>query len=173
MRHILLSILIILIAFTTTPPASADKTTSQEAVVWLPIGHKAMVWPPMAKAIAKANILLGQDYFQTTHQAIQDAKESIYVAMYLINVEPTPTNNPASILLESLINAQKRGVYVKVILDDTKFSINYNAYGVTEEGRYLFIAFVVIKGPGRIRVITARDMSEKEKHYYKKRKGVK
>ena len=48
--------------------------------------------------------------------------------MYLINVEPTPTANPASILLESLINAQKRGVYVKVILDDTKFSINYNAY---------------------------------------------
>jgi len=24
------------------------------AVVWLPIGHKAMVWPPLAKAIAKA-----------------------------------------------------------------------------------------------------------------------
>ena len=47
----------------------------------------------------------------------------------------------------------------------------YIAYGVTEEGRYLFMVFV-IKGAGRIRVITARDMSEKEKHYYKKRKGV-
>ncbi len=28
--------------------------TSQRAVVGLPIGHKAMVWPPMAKAIAQA-----------------------------------------------------------------------------------------------------------------------
>ncbi len=47
----------------------------------------------------------------------------------------------------------------------------YIAYGVTEEGRHLFIVFV-IKGNGRIRVISARDMAEKEKHYYKKRKGI-
>lgn len=47
----------------------------------------------------------------------------------------------------------------------------YVAYAVTEEGRYLFIVFA-IKGRGRIRVITARDMSEKEKHYYRKRRGV-
>ncbi len=31
-----------------------SKPTSQRAVVGLPIGHKAMVWPPMAKAIAQA-----------------------------------------------------------------------------------------------------------------------
>jgi len=48
----------------------------------------------------------------------------------------------------------------------------YIAYGVTEEGRCLFIVFVT-KGSGRIRVISARDMTEKEKHYYKKRKGMK
>jgi len=48
----------------------------------------------------------------------------------------------------------------------------YVAYSVTEEGRCLFIVFV-IKGSGRIRVISARDMTEKEKHYYKKRKGMK
>ena len=104
------------------------KATSQKAVVWLPIGQRDMVCLPLGKAIAKATILIGQDYFQTTRHAIQEAKESIYVAMYLINVEPTPTANPASILLESLINAHKRGVYVKVILDDSKFNINYHAY---------------------------------------------
>ncbi len=48
----------------------------------------------------------------------------------------------------------------------------YIAYGVTEEGRYLFIVFV-IKGSGRIRVISARDMAEKEKRYYKKMRGDK
>jgi uncharacterized protein len=46
----------------------------------------------------------------------------------------------------------------------------YIAYGVTEEGRYLFIVFV-IKGSDRIRVISARDMDEKEKRHYKKRRG--
>ncbi|PIW67207.1 MAG: hypothetical protein COW10_06915, partial [Candidatus Omnitrophica bacterium CG12_big_fil_rev_8_21_14_0_65_42_8] len=47
----------------------------------------------------------------------------------------------------------------------------YIAYAITEEGRYLFIVFV-IKDSGRIRVISARDMNEKEKRYYKKREGV-
>jgi len=88
------------------------------------IGHKAMVWHP----VAKADILIGKDYFQATQQAIHEAKESIYVAMYIINVTPVPDDNPASVLLESLISAKKRGVYVKAILDDSKFSINYNAY---------------------------------------------
>ena len=46
----------------------------------------------------------------------------------------------------------------------------YIAYAVTEDGRYLFIVFV-LKGSTRIRVISARDMNEKEKRYYKKRKG--
>ena len=48
----------------------------------------------------------------------------------------------------------------------------YVAYGVTEEGRHLFIVFA-IKSSGQIRVVTARDMEEKEKRYYRKRKGVK
>lgn len=77
---------------------------------------------------AETNILIGRDYFQTAHQAIWDAKESIYLAMYLINVEPEPTDNPASILLEDLISAKERGLYVKVVMDDTKFNVNYSAY---------------------------------------------
>lgn len=48
----------------------------------------------------------------------------------------------------------------------------YVAYAITEEGRFLFIVFA-IKGRGLIRVITARDMTKKEKRYYRKRKGVK
>ncbi|MBU1147628.1 MAG: BrnT family toxin [Candidatus Omnitrophica bacterium] len=48
----------------------------------------------------------------------------------------------------------------------------YIAYGVSEEGRHLFIVFAM-KGSARVRVISARDMAEKEKRYYRKRKGVK
>ena len=47
----------------------------------------------------------------------------------------------------------------------------YIAYAVTGEGRYLFIVFV-IKDSSRIKVISTRDMNEREKCYYKKRKGV-
>ena len=47
----------------------------------------------------------------------------------------------------------------------------YIAHVITEEGRFLFIVFA-IKGRGQIRVVTARDMNEKEKRYYRKRKGV-
>ena len=43
----------------------------------------------------------------------------------------------------------------------------YSALGTTEEGRYLMIIFAA-KGGGSVRVVTARDMSEKEKRYYKK-----
>ena len=99
MRKFFLSILIISLVFISTPVFAAS-----------------------------THILLGKDYFQTTRQFIQNAKESIYVAIYLISVEPTPTDNPASILLESLISAKERGVHVKVILDDTTFKANYNAY---------------------------------------------
>lgn len=47
----------------------------------------------------------------------------------------------------------------------------YVAYAVTEDGRHLFIVFA-FKGSGHIRPISARDMTEKEKRYYRKRKGV-
>jgi len=45
----------------------------------------------------------------------------------------------------------------------------YMAHGVTQDGRYLFIIFLVLEG-GIIRVITARDMSEREKYNYRRRK---
>lgn len=47
----------------------------------------------------------------------------------------------------------------------------YVTYAATEEGRYLFVVFGV-GGRGRARVITARDMTEKERGYFKRRKGV-
>ena len=47
--------------------------------------------------------------------------------------------------------------------DDT-----FIVFGVAENGRYLFIVFQR-KEKGLIRIITARDMIEREKHNYKKR----
>ena len=42
------------------------------------------------------------------------------------------------------------------------------AYGRTYDGRYLFVVFA-LKGKNRIRVITARDMTEREKSSTRKR----
>ncbi|MFH1847331.1 MAG: BrnT family toxin [Candidatus Omnitrophota bacterium] len=46
----------------------------------------------------------------------------------------------------------------------------YIVFGITKNGRYLFVAFKKI-GTDKMRVITARDMTKKEKQYYKKRRG--
>ena len=47
------------------------------------------------------------------------------------------------------------------------------AYGKTESGRHLFTVYVS-RSRGRIRVLTAREMTDKEKRSYrKKRKGRK
>ena len=112
------------------------------------ISSIALTAPAFAQ---ETKVLIGQEYFQVTQRAIQEAKESIYLAMYLINVEPVPTDNPASILLEDLISAKKRGVYVKVILDDSKFSINYFAYKRLQEAGidvHLDSSRVVLHGKG-------------------------
>lgn len=74
-----------------------------------------------------SQILSGKEYFQTTLQAIQQAKKSIFLAMYIINVGPVAEEHSASVLLESLISAKERGVAVKVIIDESQ-SINHNAY---------------------------------------------
>lgn len=44
----------------------------------------------------------------------------------------------------------------------------YLAYGRTDEGRYLLVVFV--RKTGKVRVITARDMTEGEKRRLKRRK---
>ena len=47
----------------------------------------------------------------------------------------------------------------------------YLAYGHTESDRWLFVVYVRRPG-GRVRVLTARDMTEREKRLYRrKRKG--
>lgn len=47
----------------------------------------------------------------------------------------------------------------------------YVVFGVTQDGRYLLVVFVT-KGSGLIRVITARDMTDREKHNYRKRSDI-
>ena len=56
-------------------------------------------------------------YFQTTLNELTQAKQSVYVVMYLASVDPTEPNSQVSQLLKALVDAKNRGVQVKVILD--------------------------------------------------------
>ena len=59
----------------------------------------------------------GDKYFPAAIEALKNAKSSIDMAMYFVNFDPGAKKSPANLLAEELINAHKRGVKVKVILD--------------------------------------------------------
>lgn len=47
----------------------------------------------------------------------------------------------------------------------------YLVYGRTAAGRYLFVV-INPQSQGRVRVVTAREMTQKEKNFSKKRRGI-
>ncbi len=53
--------------------------------------------------------------------------------------------------------------YIRKTLDN-----RYLIYGITDDGRHLII-IGINKGKGIFRTITARDMTEREKSFYKRR----
>ena len=59
-------------------------------------------------------------------------------------------------------------LFDKAIYDKAR-DHRFIAWGITENGRYLMIV-LKYKGQGLVRVITAREMTEREKHNYKRRK---
>jgi len=59
----------------------------------------------------------GRKYFPTVKDALQEAKESIFMVMYVARVNPHDKNSRVYQLIQELINAHERGVKVRVILD--------------------------------------------------------
>jgi len=64
-------------------------------------------------------LLADQDYFPVLIQHIQQAKQQIDIAMYVFKTSKSPKNK-ATQLLKALINAQQRGVNVRVFLEKKK-----------------------------------------------------
>ena len=79
-----------------------------------------------------ADILCGKTYQQTLREYITRAKGSIVVAMYFIILEPGG-GGPINELVDDLVDAKKRGVDVRVILEDSKFKENRLAYQKLKE----------------------------------------
>jgi len=92
---------------------------------------------------------LSQDkYFPRVKQALINAKSSIDMVMYLVNFDPSAKKSPVNELVEELVNAHKRGVKVKVILDqNVDFSI-LNAGGEWQKQDKNDALFVYLKKQG-------------------------
>lgn len=68
-----------------------------------------------------------QKYFPAALNALQNAKDSIFIAMYFIIPATADSNDPVTRLLDSLVQAKKRGLDIKIILEDSKLKENYLA----------------------------------------------
>jgi len=75
--------------------------------------------------------LSNQGYFEATQRAISEAKESIFVVMYLISFNKEDKSSRVFQLVDELARAKLRGVEVKVILDyqgSSGFTVGQTSY---------------------------------------------
>ncbi|MFC1685915.1 phospholipase D-like domain-containing protein [Nanoarchaeota archaeon] len=74
---------------------------------------------PSFGADGDVTTIVNDGYFEQVLEEIENADESIYVVIY--NMKAYSSNNSVQQLQDALIDAKKRGVDVKVILDQSKW----------------------------------------------------
>jgi len=57
----------------------------------------------------------GDKYFQAVHEELTGAKDSIYMAMYEISIEPDKTESEVYKLVQDIVDAHTRGVNLRAI----------------------------------------------------------
>lgn len=62
-------------------------------------------------------IINDRDYYPKVHKMLQEAKESIYVIMYLARYYDKYANSPTNVLLRDLAGSKAKGLKVNVVLD--------------------------------------------------------
>ncbi|HHT9118529.1 MAG TPA: phospholipase D-like domain-containing protein [Candidatus Hypogeohydataceae bacterium YC38] len=72
--------------------------------------------------------LIDAEYFPVVHDALAGAKKSILCAMYVAQLSPRHPMGWESMLLRDIISATKRGLEVKVVLEDDPERENKYAY---------------------------------------------
>lgn len=60
--------------------------------------------------------LINEEYLSVLRESIREAKQNIYIEMYLIRPGPSD-DHPVNTLITDLSAARKRGVQVKILLD--------------------------------------------------------
>jgi len=85
---------------------------------------------------AKVSDISDREYEQTVIELIDNAKESVVIGMYYISTQ-LEENNPVKSLLSDLVEAEKRGVEVKLYLN-TKFpDVSYEELVAEDEFKML------------------------------------
>ncbi len=59
-----------------------------------------------------------REYFDQVLELLSKAKESVYVAMYIMKYDPNEEDDPVNILLYRLVKLHNEGVDVRVVVDD-------------------------------------------------------
>ncbi len=92
---------------------------------------------------------ISQDkYFPKVKQALINAKSSIDMVMYFVNFDAGSKKSPVNELVEELINAHKRGVKVKVILDQNIDFALWNEGGEWQKQDKNESVFIYLKKQG-------------------------
>lgn len=73
----------------------------------------------LKKAISTSIILLpDREYYPMAKKLIERANKTILVTIYVIKYDPREENDPVNVLLRELVKAKKRGLDVRVLVDD-------------------------------------------------------
>lgn len=90
--------------------------------------HNASLPPDEEKTVLVPLISTGEirQYYQTVKSLIAEAEESLYVIMYRMGYYPNFEEGESNELLQKLIDAGRRGVAVKVILEKSDWSESVN-----------------------------------------------
>lgn len=84
--------------------------------------------PSLALPAQEVTPLVDTDYFPAVHEALLGAKKGVFCVMYHAQLSPRHPMGWESMLLRDLISASKRGLEVKVILEDSPEVENKYAY---------------------------------------------
>lgn len=90
---------------------------------WVPLLLSLLAVP----AQAGARVLQGRDYAPAVRQALASARESVDVAMYFMIASGDP-GQPVDELVAELVAAKRRGVRVRVVLENEKFRESGRAF---------------------------------------------
>ena len=71
------------------------------------------------------NVLLDEEYYQSMKDDLENASETILVAMYSMIYDPGDLDDWANDLIRELVNASDRGVNVTVIIENRTYSPPY------------------------------------------------
>lgn len=63
-------------------------------------------------------ILIDKDYYNELIKWLPRANSSVYVIMFVIKYDPRDPKDPVNRILDTLINLSKKGVDVKIVVDD-------------------------------------------------------